>query len=56
MEFKNDLYVVNDKNEPQVPEIVINYPDEYLAAKIFPINITVDEIDINTTSKSLLNY
>ena len=52
MEFEKDSYIVG-KNEQVQAVIVIKYPSEYMAAKMFPIKIRVDQIDGTATGKSL---
>ena len=55
MEFEKDSYLVDNKNKvDDLPIINIIYPEKLVTSKMFPINIRVDEIDITTTSKSLL--
>ena len=53
MEFESDSYIV-EKNEEIQAVIVIKYPSIYVATKMFPIKIRVNEIDNTTTGKSLL--
>ena len=42
------------KNEEVQAVIVIKYPSVYVAAKMFPIKIRVNQIDGTATGKSLL--
>ena len=53
MEFEKDSYIVG-KNEEVQAVIVIKCPSVYVATKMFPIKIRVNQIDDTTTSKSLL--
>lgn len=50
--FQKDSYVVGNKNVGPTPVIELKYPSDYGNLQMFPINVTVQEIDINTTSKS----
>ena len=48
--FDKASYTVRE-NEDVTVGLSLIYPDEYDAAIMFPINVTIDEIDILTTGK-----
>ena len=54
LEFENQSYSVNTKNEPEVPVLRLHYPEEYNSMPLFPINVTVHEINGSAYGKSCI--
>ena len=53
LNFENQSYSVDTKNDPEIPVIRITYPTEYVGPKMFPIIIKVEAKDDTATGKSL---
>lgn len=45
LEFESQSYSVSSKNRPDTPVLRLHYPEEYNPIAIFPINVTVHEIN-----------
>ena len=51
--FQRASYIVGNKNNATLPVLELKYPTIYTGANnVFPLNVTILETDINTTSKS----
>ena len=55
LEFENQSYTVNDKNNPENPVIRITYPVN-VPQKLFPIHVEVETKDDTATGKLLHMY
>ena len=53
LNFENQSYSVDTKDDPEIPVILITYPTVYVAARMFPFSIKVETKDDTATGKSL---
>ena len=53
LNFENQSYSVDTKDDPEIPVIRITYPSVYVAAKMFPFSIKVETKNDTATGKSL---
>ena len=53
LDFENQSYAVDNKDDPEIPAIRITYPTVYDPSRIFPIIIKIEIKDDTATGKSL---